>query len=119
MNQDPIIKKITTLLDEQGKTQKNLTDYLGITQNAFTDWKSGRIKSYQKHLSKIAEFLGVSVDYLLGKTEQKEKPSPEGESLEENVIIVHRDGKSVVRKYTKEQLDAIEAILNQIGDSES
>ena len=39
---------------------------MGITKNAFTDWKSGKIKSYQKHLPKIAEFFGVSADYLLG-----------------------------------------------------
>ena len=71
MNQDPIIQKIIDLLEKQGKTQKNLTDYLGITQNAFTDWKSGRIKSYRKHLSKIAEFLNVSADYLLGKGPEK------------------------------------------------
>lgn len=65
-NMDEIVKKIISLLKEQHKTQKNLTDYLGITQNAFTDWKSGRIKSYTKHLEKIAEFFGVSVDYLIG-----------------------------------------------------
>lgn len=65
------IYKITMLLKEQGKTQKELTDYLGITKNAFTDWKSGRIKSYTKHLDKIAEFFNVSVDYLLGKSESK------------------------------------------------
>lgn len=63
---DATVKKIIALLKEQNKTQKNLTDYLGITQNAFTDWKSGRIKSYTKHLEKIAEFFDVSVDYLIG-----------------------------------------------------
>ena len=70
MEQNNVIQNIINLLNDQHKTQKNLTDYLGITQNAFTDWKSGRIKSYNKHLPKIAEFLGVSVDYLLGKTDE-------------------------------------------------
>ena len=63
------IDKILKLLKEQNKKQKDLTDFLGITKNAFTDWKSGRIKSYQKHLPRIAEFLNVSVDYLLEKEE--------------------------------------------------
>ena len=66
MKQNTVIENIVKLLKEQKKTQKNLTDHLGITQNAFTDWKSGRIKSYNKHLPKIAEFFGVSVDYILG-----------------------------------------------------
>ena len=75
MNTDITIKIILSLLKEKQKTQKELTDYLGITQNAFTDWKSGRIKSYRKHLSKIAEFFNVSVDYLLGKEQEKKSPS--------------------------------------------
>ena len=74
MNNDITITIILSLLREKEKTQKELTDYLGITQNAFTDWKSGRIKSYRKHLFKIAEFFNVSVDYLLG-AEQEKKPT--------------------------------------------
>ena len=71
MDSSNVIQNITDLLKEQNKTQKSLTVYLGITQNAFTDWKSGRIKSYNKHLPKIAEFFGVSVDYLLGNTNDR------------------------------------------------
>lgn len=65
------LNKICALLEQQGKKQKDLTDFLGISKNSFTDWKSGRIKSYNKHLPAIAEFLGVSTDYLLGRTENK------------------------------------------------
>ena len=61
------IDKITFLLSKSGKTQKELTDYLGITKNAITDWKSGRIKSYRKHIPKIAKFFNVSADYLLNE----------------------------------------------------
>ena len=45
----------------------DLTNYLGISKNAVTNWKIGDNKSYMKHLPKIAEFFDVSVDYLLGK----------------------------------------------------
>lgn len=60
------IDNILSLMKAKGKKQKDLTDYLGITKNAFTDWKSGRIKSYTKYLPQIATFLGVTVDELLG-----------------------------------------------------
>ena len=72
-----VIDNIVFLLKEQHKSQKELCDHLGITKNAFTDWKAGRIKSYTKHLPQIADFFGVSVDYLLGK-EDKNKKSPSG-----------------------------------------
>ena len=63
------IDKICELLKAQGKKQKDLTDYIGVSKNHFTDWKSGRIKSYTKYLPQISEFLNVSIDYLLGKEE--------------------------------------------------
>ena len=111
MNQDPIIKTIIDLLDKQGKTQKNLTDYLGITQNAFTDWKSGRIKSYRKHLAKIAEFLNVSVDYLLGK-DQSPSPRPS----ENTVTLFGRDGSKTDRTLTEEQYKLFLGLLDQMPD---
>lgn len=54
----------------QGKKQVDLTNYLGLTKNVFTDWKAGRNNSFQKYLPQIAEFLGVSVDDLLDKGEK-------------------------------------------------
>lgn len=109
MQQNVIIETICKLLNEQGKTQKNLTDYLGITQNAFTDWKSGRIKSYNKHLSKIAEYLNVSVDYLLGKEDKKEN------SIQENgtISIRSRDGSVIESELSDEQLELFKNMLKQ------
>ncbi len=69
-----VLDNIILELKRKNKKQKDLTDYLGITKNAFTDWKSGRIKSYMKHLPQIAEFLGVTVDYLLNTDENKKSP---------------------------------------------
>ena len=60
---------IKTLLSSNGLTQKALTDYLGISKNAFTNWSNGNNNSYIKHLPQIAEFFNVSVDFLLGKEE--------------------------------------------------
>lgn len=68
-----ILEKISKLLKEQGKKQKDLTDFLGISKNAFTDWKSGRINSYMKYLPQIAEFFGVGVDYLISSEETQKK----------------------------------------------
>ena len=62
-----VLDRIKQLLKEQKKKQVDLTSYLGISGNAFTNWKNGDNTSYKKHLPEIAEFLGVSVDFLLGK----------------------------------------------------
>lgn len=70
-----ILNKISSLLKEQGKTQKALCAHLGLKQQAFTNWKNNDNDSYMKYLPQIAEFFGVSVDYLLGT------PSPAEASL--------------------------------------
>ena len=67
-----VLHKIINLLEKHAKKQKDLTDFLGVSHNVFTEWKAGRNSSYMKHLPKIAEFFGVSVDYLIGKEPAEE-----------------------------------------------
>ena len=71
---DITLQRIISELETQRKSQTNLADYLGITSNVITDWKSGRIKSYSKYLHAIANFLDVSVEYLKGETDIKKSP---------------------------------------------
>lgn len=71
---DITIERIVAELRLQKKSQLELAQHLGVTQNVITDWKSGRIKSYTKYIHGIADFLGVSVAYLKGETDVKEKP---------------------------------------------
>ena len=74
------LDKIIDLLDKQNKKQVELCAYIGVKKNAFTNWKAGINHSYKKHIDKIAEFFGVSADYLLGIEEQAtKKPLPENE----------------------------------------
>ena len=62
-----VLNKILLLLEEKKLDQRDLSDYLGLSKNTMTGWKNGNNKSYMKHLPKIAEFFGVSADYLIGK----------------------------------------------------
>lgn len=62
-----VLDRILTLLDEKNLQQKDLSDYLGLSKNTMTGWKNGNNSSYKRYLPQIAEFFGVSVDYLLGK----------------------------------------------------
>lgn len=65
-----ILTNILSLLKEQNKKQIELTNYLGLSKNVFTEWKAGRNNAYMKYLPKIAEFFNVSVDYLIGNETQ-------------------------------------------------
>lgn len=60
-----IAKRIFELLERRGIEQQSLADYLGIKKQNITEWKAGRTHSYKKYINQIAEFFGVSTDYLL------------------------------------------------------
>ena len=53
-----MLAKMINLLQEQGKKQKDLTDYLGLSKNTFTGWKRGDNASYLKYAKQIADYLG-------------------------------------------------------------
>ena len=60
------VDTILELLQTQNKQQKELTKFLQIGDSSISEWKKGKTKSYLKYIDKIAQFFGVSVDYLLG-----------------------------------------------------
>lgn len=70
---DATLNRILALCREKGINQGELADALGIERSNITLWKSGRTASYKKYLSEIADFLGVSVAYLVGE----EMPMPD------------------------------------------
>ena len=68
-----VISRITELLIKQGKTQKDLTEHLGLNKNNFTEWKAGRKRSYLLYIDEISRYLNVSpTDLLRGEPELNE-----------------------------------------------
>lgn len=115
---DITIERIVSELRAQKKSQLELAQHLGVTQNVVTDWKSGRIKSYTKYIHGIAGFLGVSVEYLRGETDIKEKPPViDGGLMAANTVrIAGRDGSYVEKKLSDEQVDLIRRMVEQLPD---
>ena len=84
---------------------------LGLTRATVSNWKKGGAPR-ETALRKIADYFGVSVDYLLGNAE-KEKPSEEG-SGGEDVVVVNRSGKRFVHHLSPEQLDILNGMIEQM-----
>ena len=62
------------LCHNNGKSPSAVAQELGINKSNVSNWKNNGYTPRGAVLNKIAEYFGVSVDYLLGK-EQKEKPT--------------------------------------------
>ena len=64
-----VLSRIIDVMDEKSIKRKDLCQSLGVNPQVFTNWNNGNNQSFMKHLPNIANILGTSVDYLLGKTE--------------------------------------------------
>ncbi|MBE5867945.1 MAG: helix-turn-helix transcriptional regulator [Lachnospiraceae bacterium] len=53
------------LRDSKGVKDSDVVRATGITKSTFSDWKSGRSNPKNDKLQKIADYFGVSVDYLM------------------------------------------------------
>lgn len=69
--------RIRDLREDRDLTQKAVADYLHIRQNTYSQYETGQRQISIDFLIKLAEFYGVSTDYILGLTETK-KPYPKG-----------------------------------------
>lgn len=53
------------LLEQKGVRVIDVARATGISNSMFTDWKKGRYTPKTDKLEKIADYFGVSVDYLV------------------------------------------------------
>lgn len=94
-------------MKEQRVSQQEICQYLNLTKQTFSEWKAGRSESYLKYLPQIAEYLDVSVDYLLGKT-----PSPERENIPED----EKRLRELLSQMSEEQLQTALKIISAIAE---
>ena len=65
-------ERLKNLRKEAGLTQVDVAEKLGISQPAYASWERGIKKPTQDNLVKLSKILYVSVDYLLGNTENRQ-----------------------------------------------
>ena len=64
-------ENIRNLRIDNGYTQKQIAEQLGISQNTYSQYELGILNYPVDALLILADFYGVSVDYLLGRTNKK------------------------------------------------
>ena len=65
--------RIRDIREDSDKKQVELADYLNIKQSTYSDYESGKINIPIDMLIKIADFYHVSLDYLVGRSDDGNK----------------------------------------------
>ena len=63
------LDRLLKLINETKITKNKLLTDLSLSKNSFVDWSNRGTVPNGDVLSKIADYLNISVDYLLGRTD--------------------------------------------------
>ena len=83
------------LLMERGVTAYKVAKATGISTGSMTDWKKGRSAPKVDKLQKIADYFGVSVDYLLGKEPKEKTPAEADVTFDDFTYAMYGEAKEL------------------------
>ena len=63
-------KRIRDLREDHDKTQTEIAEVLGTSQTMYARYERGASELPIRHLARLADYYGVTTDYLLGRTER-------------------------------------------------
>lgn len=109
-----LYENIISLCDEKGiKGGKMCTD-IGMSKGILTDLKMGRQSGISTaNAQKIASYFGVSVGYLLGEEEKKEKPIND-DGLSENIKTLI----DFVKTVPEDKVDLVLKVMKSIVEDD-
>ena len=92
-------------------TQEEFAKKIGYTRSAISAWEIGRNEPSNDDIVKLADFFGVSTDYLLGKT---------NESIINNnySFAYHKETEGLSDEEIKDALNFYKEMKNKIDKKE-
>jgi len=66
-------EKLKYLRTKKNVTQKQIAEYLDIASNSYQSFEYDKIKPSYENLVKLCDYYDVSADYLLGRSDVRER----------------------------------------------
>lgn len=98
-------------------TQKQLAEKINVDCSAVTKWETGKANPDFEKQQFLADFFNVSVDYLLGRTEKKERHI-ENNVPKENTIVYCREGQTTQVELPQDKMNLILKMIDAIKDED-
>ena len=68
----PVYRRIRDLREDADLTQKQVGEAINVPQRTYAYYETGERRVPPGVLCALADFYGVSVDYILGRTDRRE-----------------------------------------------
>lgn len=75
---DELLKNIIRLIEEKYPNDLEFEKSFGLSRSTVSAWRKGKLKSYYKMIPQLSEHFSVSTDYIVGKTNIKNRPAAKG-----------------------------------------
>lgn len=112
------LKNLKKLRQELGMNQTQLATAIGLSRSAIAMYESGQREPDLETLYTIAEYFKVSVDYLVGKSNIREKaPAKVGVKLDDFTYALFDETKDLTDA-DKEMLLGMAKMLKERKDKE-
>ena len=111
-----LYERIIVLCEKKGVAGSRMCLDLGLSKSTLSNMKNGRSSTLStKTTQKIANYLGVTVGYLLGEEEQKEKSPSQNDELSEALDGLIKLFKQIPEESQPMVLEMIRAALKSQG----
>ena len=87
-------ERLEMLLKEKGITAYRLAQDTGVSTATLTSWKQGKYIPKPEKLQKIADYFGVTLDYLYGKSDSKTASTQE----ENAPLLSQKDERDIAKR---------------------
>lgn len=92
--------RLRQLRKAKGATGEDVAKYLGLTRPQYTAYESGT-QSAKRHADRLADYFGVSADYILCRSniKQENKLTPELNALLDSYEQLNENGQAALKLY--------------------
>lgn len=108
-------QNLKMLRKQKGVTQQRLADILCVDKTSISKWENGFNYPNQNIQMMIADYFGVSVDYLLGR--DTPTPAPTDNTITEERLRALGIDTDKLENLSDEQLSVIRTTLSALLDS--
>ena len=98
--------KLKTLMEESQLTQTELAKSIGFTQRAISKWVNLQSEPTETAILKVADYFSVSVDYLLGRTDELGASLPVSQKLPDDEFELLRLYRILPPEFRRSLLDS-------------
>lgn len=99
-------ERFVELLQEEGITAYRVSKETGVTQTTLSDWKTGRAIPKTATLQKIADYFGVTLDWLCGNSNTRSSYSNHTD-----IILVARHLEKIPEEDRQQVIKLIEETI--------